>query len=530
MEPLTLAEAARTVFLTIAPLIAGGALAKIGEDISDTAKDALDRTWQALEARFKRPLQATEKAELIRTAQVVEARLATQPKAARALDYFREDPDDSDAQKIVVDRIVDVFQPTPEQLIALAQAVSALQQPAAQPGARTVNISGKAQVGNVLQGDIAGDVSLGPIDFSRNKRIASPDVQPDAGASLVTSHSSLVTSHSSLVTRHAPLPPTLSTDGVHFTYGHALLIGVGAYQDPRLTVGGGTTANDARALGALLRDPQRAAYPDDQVRVLVDAKATRTMILDALEALAHEVAGTPDATALIFFAGHGERIDAGYGLLPYDTDLTNLAATAITAELFQRRIEKIRAAAKRLVVVLNCCHAGGVGDEVLDGTEEALSGAAPPPEFYRPLAVGSGQVVISSSRPHQKSGARSRLHPTHTTFGAHLLQALQGNAPGAGAGVGVFELFTYLRTHVPTDAAGITYRNAPLVQEPLFYASQLDDNLAVALRPAGSSGALSADADLIARFVALEGQLAADPATATPALIAERDALLARLG
>lgn len=527
MEPLTLAEAARTVFLTIAPLIAGGALAKIGEDISDTAKDALDRTWQALEEWFKRPLQATEKAELIRTAQVVEERLATQPKAARALDYFREDPDDADAQKIIVDRIVDVFQPTPEQLIALAQAVSALQQPAAQPGARTVNISGKAQVGNVLQGDITGDVSLGPVDFSRNKRIASPDLRP-GGAPV--SPSAQPRADSSPITRHAPLPTTLSTDGVHFTYGHALLIGVGAYQDPRLTVGGGTTANDARALGTLLRNPQRAAYPDDQVRVLVDAKATRAMILDALEALAHQVAGTPDATALIFFAGHGERIGASYGLLPYDTDLTNLTATAITAELFHRRIEKIRAAAKRLVVVLNCCHAGGVGDDVLEGTEDTLSGAAPPPEFYRPLALGSGQIVISSSRSQQKSGARSRLHPTHTTFGAHLLNALQGGAPGDSAGIGVFELFTYLRTHVPADAAGITYRNAPLMQEPLFYASQLDDNLAVALRPAGSSSTLGTDPDLIARFVALEVQFETAPESATPALLAERDALLARLG
>jgi len=327
----------------------------------------------------------------------------------------------------------------------------------------------------------------------------------------------------------APLPATLSSDGVHFSYGHALIIGVGAYQDPAIPMIA-TTTNDARALATLLRNPQRAAYPNEQVKVLLDAKATKTRILDELEALAQRLAGAPGGTALIFFAGHGEPVaNGGYALLPYDAELQRLAATALTTEQFHRAIGKIRTHAKRLVLLLNCCYAGGVGNEVLATDDSLLTGAAPPPEFYRPLAVGSGHVVISSSRPTQQSGALSRHKPSHTPFGAHLLAALAGAAPGQGPGIGVFELFTHLRASVPADARGIVYRNAPLVQEPLFYASQLDDNVAVALRPVGAPSTLGADANLIARLVALELQQETLGAALPEDLRAERDRLLAQI-
>jgi len=515
MDQITLAEAARTVLLTIAPLIAGGALAKIGEDITATAQETLARAWQTVEARFKRGLSAREKADLVQAATVVEARLSSQPKAARALDFYRTDPEDADAQRIIETQLVEVFKPAPEALIALAKAIAAMQPaPATAADARTVIVRDQGKVGSILQGDITGNVSLGPVDFSQNKRIASPGTDPAP-----------VTDHSSLVTRHSSLPATLSADGVHFNYGHALIVGVADYADQRLKVAGGTTANDARALAALLRDPQLAAYPRKQVRILVDAKATRANVLDELEALAHRAAG---GTALIFFAGHGEPVGDSYGLLPHDADLANLAATSLTAELFHQRIAKIRERAKRLVVVLNCCHAGGVGDEVLSATGGGPTGAAPPPAFYRPLAAGSGQVVISSARPTQKSGARSQASPQHTTFGAHLLDALRGQAPGQGAGVGVFELFAYLRARVPADAQHIRYQGKPLEQEPLFYASQLDDNIAVALRPGWQGGTLGADLEQqVRRLAVLELQL--ELAGETASLLAERDALLAQI-
>jgi hypothetical protein len=327
------------------------------------------------------------------------------------------------------------------------------------------------------------------------------------------------------------LPSTLSADGTRFTYGHALLIGVGTYQQDDLSVA--TTAADAKRLGELLRDPQVAGYPAAQVAVLAHAQATKQGILAALDAFGQQLAGAPQATALIFFAGHGKAHGQDYYLLPHDYTPKDVAASAISAAEFHTRIDAIRQRARKLIVLLNCCHSGGVGDQVLDDTAGDAVGDTPPAEFYQPLVAGGGQVVISAARPWQKAGARASAAPQHTVFGARLLDALRGAAPGDAAGIGVFELFSYLSAHVPADAKQITYKKAPLAQEPLLYAHQLDQNFAVALRPNWHGGTLDAALDdLIQELAATEIRLAsyATEAAAPANLVARRDALLARLG
>lgn len=67
-----------------------------------------------------------------------------------------------------------------------------------------------------------------------------------------------------------------------FNHGYALLIGVGksAYSKLSLPV----TVKDTQSLYAALIDPDLCAYPDDEehIRVLNDAKATRSEILAGL--------------------------------------------------------------------------------------------------------------------------------------------------------------------------------------------------------------------------------------------------------
>ncbi|EFO81070.1 hypothetical protein OSCT_1101 [Oscillochloris trichoides DG-6] len=483
---MDLTEAARLVLVYISPLIAAGALAKIGEDATDTTTELLGRVWDTLARR----LQGHRKAEA-------------------ALTLYEDEPHNPALQQKLQQGIVEVFKSDPAELLDLAQSIAALGSQPVPPRQHNQNISGNANVATAIAGDFHGNLTIGALDMSRNKTAAPSQPVPPAPTP-----------------RLRISDPTLSADGATFSFGHALIIGVGSYAQPGLSVPGGTTSNDARALAALLRDPQVAAYPHDQVRVLLDAKATRTSILDELELLAKRAHG---GTALIFFAGHGEALGGGgYALLPYDADLHNLEATSLSAEIFQQRVAKVRTSAKRLIVLLNCCHAGGVGAGVLDPAAALLSGAAPPATFYQPLTLGSGQAVISASRPQQKAGARAQSNPQHTPFGAQLLTGLRGQAPGDGAGVGVFELFAHLRTHVPSDALHITYQGAPLRQEPLFYAAALDDNIPLALRP-GWNGTTLGDATLsLARRLA-ELEIAAESVPLTPAQIAERDSLLARI-
>src|SRR4051812_23785928 len=96
-----------------------------------------------------------------------------------------------------------------------------------------------------------------------------------------------------------------------FSHGYALLIGVGQsiYTPWSLPV----TVQDAQALHTALSDPMRCAYPagENHIRVLYDANATRDAILQGVDWLAAQVAADGDATAMLFYSGHGWCDQAG---------------------------------------------------------------------------------------------------------------------------------------------------------------------------------------------------------------------------
>ena len=96
----------------------------------------------------------------------------------------------------------------------------------------------------------------------------------------------------------------------------------------------------------------------------------------------------------------------------------------------------------------------------------------------------------------------------------------------------MFELFSYLSAQVPADARQIHYNGAPLAQEPLLYAHQIDADMAIALRPNWQGGTLDADlASTIDELAVAEIALARYAREAdTPAELRQRhDALLQQL-
>jgi uncharacterized caspase-like protein len=502
MNPTELLPLAQQLVTLISPLIAQGALAKIGENTTDATQGLLKQAWDALKRRF-----------------------AGSPKAEAALVIYQDEADDPRSQERLAQQIIACFQGNTAAVTELSELVRQL---TAQLGAsqtlgrtHTQSFRDNAQVGTAIAGDVHGGLTVGPIDFNKRTVISAPGqttprpTQPTPPA---------------MPGSRPTLPAALSADGVRFTAGHALLIGVGQYA--RWNFSAPTTANDARQLAALLQDGAVAGFPAGQVQIISDGAATRQRILDALDAFAAQLAKAAQPTALVFFAGHGVQYGDAYALLPHDYDPANVAGSSIDAATFQAKVDAIRTHAQKLVVLLNCCHAGGVGERVLDVNEGAGMGAAPPPAFYQPLVAGSGQVLISSSRPAQKSGAISRTNAQHTTFGAQLLDALRGGAPGQSAGIGVFDLFAYLSAHVPTDAQTITYNNHPLAQHPLLYAHEVDQNFAVALRPNWHGGTLDTGlADAIHRLAEIEIEIAqyANDADAPQELIVERNRLWERV-
>lgn len=505
MDPQHALQIARDLLVWAGPLVAGGALAQAGAEATDQSTQLAQRAWRAIQGW-----------------------LARDADAADDLRKLEKRPEDTDRQQIVAKALAQIAASdaaVAQELAALKHALSQLQ-PGAGSRTHQAFVSDSAQVGVLNVGDLHGGLTVGPIDFSKRTIISTPIGTPRPGAP---------TSAAAPAPARPALPTTLSADGTHFSYGHALLIGVGSYQRAALSVE--TTAADAVQLGALLCDPQCGGYPPAQVRVLSDAQATRAGMLAAFATFAQQLAQAPRATAIVFFAGHGQQRGEDFFLLPHDYNPDAVDASAISAAEFHACIAALRPHAQKLLVVLNCCHSGGIGAAVLGtgaagGAADGTAGATPPAAFYQPLVAGSGQVVISAARPGQKAGADAWSAPAHTLFGARLLAALRGQAPGDAPGIGVFELFGYLSTHVPADARQIHYNGAPLAQEPLLYAHQLDTNIAIALRPNWQGGTLAADlATTLEALVQAEIELAsyAREADAPAALQQRRDALLAQL-
>lgn len=221
-----------------------------------------------------------------------------------------------------------------------------------------------------------------------------------------------------------------------FTAGHALLVGVGA-DLPH-------TVDDALGIAGILRDPERCAYPASQVQTLTGESARRSQFLAALDQLAETT--TADDTVLVYFSGHGYRVKsttgAAYYLMPYGYDVQRLYQTAISGAEFAARLRAIPA--RKLLVLLDCCHAGGVGEAKTAGV--TLAKAPLPPEALDLLAEGSGRVLVASSKEEELSYAGR----PHSAFTLALIEALCGQGVAKKDGYArVADLALHARQMVP---------------------------------------------------------------------------------
>jgi hypothetical protein len=225
-----------------------------------------------------------------------------------------------------------------------------------------------------------------------------------------------------------------------FPTAHALLIGIGTYAHaPKLNVP--ITAADANAVAAVLRDPQFCGYPTEQVTLLADATATRDGVLAALDALAARV-GAGD-TVFVFYAGHGVYGDDGYELTTHDTRMEGAKTVAGSGVREAELIEKLRAIqAKRLLLVVNACHAGELSPVLAPGDESPTGEPLPPNVSAALLGTGEGRVIINACREQQYSF----IGPGPLTlFTQALVDGLHGKGVSSNQGyISVFDLYTHL--------------------------------------------------------------------------------------
>ena len=252
-----------------------------------------------------------------------------------------------------------------------------------------------------------------------------------------------------------------------YEHGYAVVVGVGG--DLPVTV------KDAEGVYGLLVDPERCAYPPDQVVLLTGEKAGRNGIINALEDLAEKAQADPEATIVVFFSGHGVEVP-GYYLIPDGFDLNDLDQTAISGELFTEMLRNI--GAKKLLVFLDCCHAGGQAEaKGMPGSKSPV-----PKSLVSDFGKSSGRVLIASSRKNELSWTGQ----PYSVFTGALLEALAGYGASENDGYSrVLDAALWIGRQVPNRTGD--------KQHPILKVSNLEDNFAVAFYAAGKKRAKKLD-------------------------------------
>lgn len=252
-----------------------------------------------------------------------------------------------------------------------------------------------------------------------------------------------------------------------FTQGHALIIGVGADLP--------ATVKDATALRDVLVDSNRAAYPLSQVELLTEANASRQHILEAFDRLINRVEKDSTSTVIIYFSGHGGRIEHAdssrdYYILPYGYNSGPWTTTAISADVFTSEVEAIKA--QKLVVILDCCHAAAIPGIKAPGEVFIKS----PVDLINMLGTGSGRVVIASSHEQEFSYTGT----PYSVFTSCLLEAMAGKAAVNKDGYArILDVLIYLFDQVPKRAPGPQH---PMLRRAL----DLGDNFPLCYYAGGS--------------------------------------------
>jgi hypothetical protein len=158
------------------------------------------------------------------------------------------------------------------------------------------------------------------------------------------------------------------------------------------------------------------------------------------------------------------------------TSAESVSQTAISDEEFTTALRSI--SARKVVVVLDCCHAAGIG-RPKGSNAQAIKTISD--SYYDKLAKGRGRVILASSRSTESSFVMPE--DDNSLFTKHLLAGLRGGIPSDDGMIRIFDLFEYLQPRVTGDQAN---------QHPIFKA-ELEDNFPVCLYLGGKIGVISKD-------------------------------------
>lgn len=194
---------------------------------------------------------------------------------------------------------------------------------------------------------------------------------------------------------------------------HIVAAGISKY--PRMAANDQlrVAASDAAAVAENVGNQAKAMFGEVETHALLDGKASRAAILQALAGLK---ASKPEDAVLLFLSGHGFGNEQDWYFMPgdasYDDPKSWLKATEIRAALEQ-------AGAQRVFVVVDSCYSGGTVDKFNAVTSFQA-------RFLENGLRSAGVQVLTATRRDQLAPESAELGYGFLTY--VLLQGLKGGA------------------------------------------------------------------------------------------------------
>lgn len=247
---------------------------------------------------------------------------------------------------------------------------------------------------------------------------------------------------------------------------YLLSVGISQYQDksiPALRF----ADDDARAMVSWAEGQKNRVYGDVHTQLLLDQQASRKAVLQAV--LEFFRASQPHDQLILFLAGHGV-VDPGtnsWHALPADGELANVTGTGIEQRDLLSRLDVAGRPYNRLLVLVDTCHAGALGDALTKQGGRGLGrvdGNLSPLNDQEVASRGGLWAIISAGTAQDKAqeGAEYRLPGEPETIAGHglftyaLLKPLGSTAAdGDNNGtVTLSEFWLYVEREVRTLSKG----------------------------------------------------------------------------
>jgi len=244
----------------------------------------------------------------------------------------------------------------------------------------------------------------------------------------------------------------------------ALVIGVGNYPSPISPLP--AVAADVREMAKLLAS--KHGQFSTGVKVLADRQATRRAVGNNLRGAFLSVAA--DDTVFVYMAGHGSPENGEYYFITHDTDIADLAGTAIPLTDIKSLFDSTPS--RRVFVWLDFCHSGGI--LARRPLSDDLS------TIRRAIGVvkGQGKVIVAACTSSQSAYEDSAIG--HGLFTDALLRGLRGEAKSAQGEVTAHSLYDFIDHQIGSNR-----------QRPVFF-GETTGRIVLMHYPARASGSTKA--------------------------------------